>query len=59
VDDGNLEEERRLAYVGLTRAREHAYISHAHSRRIYGTWQGMAPSRFIGELAREHLEDIT
>ncbi|MFN7902569.1 MAG: ATP-dependent helicase [Holosporales bacterium] len=59
VDDGNLEEERRLAYVGLTRAREHAYISHAHSRRIYGSWQGMAPSRFIGELNKEHLKNIT
>nr|WP_223292012.1 UvrD-helicase domain-containing protein [Defluviicoccus vanus] len=46
----SLEEERRLAYVGLTRARARAIISHAASRMVYGMWQPAMPSRFIGEL---------
>jgi len=45
-----LEEERRLAYVGLTRARRRVFISHAASRRIYNQWQNSLPSRFITEL---------
>jgi ATP-dependent DNA helicase UvrD/PcrA len=45
-----LEEERRLAYVGITRARQRAFISHAHSRRVYGNWTSTIPSRFIDEL---------
>ncbi|QCE34051.1 DNA helicase II [Acetobacteraceae bacterium] len=45
-----LEEERRLAYVGLTRARKTAIISHAARRRIYGNWQDCIPSRFIREI---------
>jgi len=45
-----LEEERRLAYVGLTRARERAKISYAANRRVHGMWQSAMPSRFIAEL---------
>jgi DNA helicase-2/ATP-dependent DNA helicase PcrA len=45
-----LEEERRLAYVGLTRARRRAIVSHAMNRRIYGNWQSSIPSRFLDEL---------
>ena len=51
-----LEEERRLAYVGLTRARREAKISFAANRRIRGLWQTSLPSRFIGELPQEHIE---
>jgi DNA helicase-2/ATP-dependent DNA helicase PcrA len=51
-----LEEERRLAYVGLTRARERAYISYVANRRIHNQWQSSLPSRFIGELPAEHIE---
>jgi DNA helicase II / ATP-dependent DNA helicase PcrA len=53
-----LEEERRLAYVGLTRARRRAYVSHAANRRMYGQWQPTLPSRFIGELPKEHLDIV-
>jgi DNA helicase-2/ATP-dependent DNA helicase PcrA len=53
-----LEEERRLAYVGITRARKQAWISHAANRRIYNQWQSSLPSRFIQELPKEHLEVI-
>ncbi len=52
-----LEEERRLAYVGLTRARRRACISHARRRRIYSTWTDTLPSRFLGELPAEHIEN--
>lgn len=51
-----LEEERRLAYVGLTRARQQAIISFAASRRIHNQWQSSMPSRFIDELPAPHLE---
>jgi DNA helicase-2/ATP-dependent DNA helicase PcrA len=50
-----LEEERRLAYVGITRARLRAIISHAANRRIYANWQSSVPSRFIEELPPEHV----
>ncbi|PJB72720.1 MAG: DNA helicase II [Alphaproteobacteria bacterium CG_4_9_14_3_um_filter_47_13] len=50
-----LEEERRLAYVGLTRARKQAFISFAGSRRMYGNWINAVPSRFIDELAKDHI----
>lgn len=53
-----LEEERRLAYVGITRAREHLTISYAASRRIYNQWQTSIPSRFIAELPAEHVEKL-
>ena len=51
-----LEEERRLAYVGITRARERAYISHAANRRMYGSWISAIPSRFVDELPDDHIE---
>ena len=51
-----LEEERRLAYVGITRARKKAYISFAANRMIYGNWVNAIPSRFIDELPEEHIE---
>ncbi len=51
-----LEEERRLAYVGITRARERSYISHAANRRMYGNWINAIPSRFVDELPQEHIE---
>ncbi|MBN8890187.1 MAG: DNA helicase II [Rhodospirillales bacterium 70-18] len=51
-----LEEERRLAYVGLTRARKRAIVSHAANRRIYANWTSSIPSRFIDELPEEHVE---
>jgi len=50
-----LEEERRLAYVGLTRARRRAIILHAANRRIYATWQSSIPSRFIDELPESEI----
>jgi DNA helicase-2/ATP-dependent DNA helicase PcrA len=54
--DKGLEEERRLAYVGLTRARRRAIVSHAANRRIYANWQSSIPSRFLDELPDEQVE---
>ena len=51
-----LEEERRLAYVGLTRAREKVSIYFAANRQLYGAWQSSLPSRFIDELPPEHVQ---
>ena len=53
-----LEEERRLAYVGLTRARRRAFVSYAANRRIHGQWQSTLPSRFIAELPAEHADSL-
>ena len=50
-----LQEERRLAYVGLTRARRKAHISYAARRRLYGQWGDAIPSRFIAELPKAHI----
>ncbi|MDP1026543.1 UvrD-helicase domain-containing protein [Sphingomonas sp. KR1UV-12] len=55
----SLEEERRLAYVAITRARRRATIIHAANRRIYGQWTSSIPSRFVGELPPEHIESET
>src|SRR6056297_2050147 len=54
-----LEEERRLAYVGITRAEEVSTISFAGNRRVYGQWQSQMPSRFIDELPEDHVEVLT
>ncbi len=54
--NAGLEEERRLAYVGITRARRHCHILFAANRRIYNQWQASIPSRFIDELPPEHIE---
>jgi DNA helicase-2/ATP-dependent DNA helicase PcrA len=54
-----VEEERRLAYVGITRAERLATISFAANRRVYGQWQSALPSRFIDELPEGHVEVLT
>ncbi len=54
-----LEEERRLAYVGITRAEQLCTISFAGNRRVYGQWQSQLPSRFIDELPEDHVEVLT
>ncbi|MBL6426311.1 MAG: UvrD-helicase domain-containing protein [Maritimibacter sp.] len=54
-----LEEERRLAYVGITRAEELCTISFAANRRVFGQWQSQMPSRFIDELPEDHVEVLT
>jgi DNA helicase-2/ATP-dependent DNA helicase PcrA len=62
MDEGGLaalEEERRLAYVAITRARRKATILHAANRRIYGQWTSSIPSRFLAELPRPHIEEET
>jgi DNA helicase-2/ATP-dependent DNA helicase PcrA len=62
LDEGGesaLEEERRLAYVGLTRAKQRAYVTFAANRRVYNQWQSALASRFIGELPEEHVEHTT
>jgi DNA helicase-2/ATP-dependent DNA helicase PcrA len=57
-ESGRLEEERRLCYVGMTRAMEKLYICYAESRRIYGREMFHKPSRFIREMPAECLEEI-
>ena len=62
LDEGglaNLEEERRLAYVAITRALRQATIMHAANRRIYGQWTSSIPSRFVGELPKENIDEET
>ena len=62
LDEGgnaSLEEERRLAYVAITRARRKCHILHAANRRIYGQWTSSIPSRFVGELPEDHIEAET
>ncbi len=59
LDEGGseaLEEERRLAYVAITRAKQRLYILMAHNRRVYGQWQNNLPSRFINELPPANIE---
>ena len=57
--DKALEEERRLAYVGITRAREDARISFAANRQIYGRWMSVLPSRFIDEIPSQHVNAVS
>ena len=54
-----VEEERRLAYVGITRAEEICTISFAGNRRVFSQWQSSLPSRFIDELPEEHVDVLT
>src|SRR3546814_9541894 len=54
-----LEEERRLAYVGITRARSRVFISCAANRRVHNMWPSGLPSRFIAELPEESSEEHT
>lgn len=56
--DGDLEEERRLAYVGITRAEELLYLTNAFGRMLYGRTSNNAPSRFIAEIPAELLESL-
>ncbi|MBK5230077.1 MAG: UvrD-helicase domain-containing protein, partial [Thermoleophilia bacterium] len=56
VDGGDIEEERRLCYVGLTRARERLYMTHAAARTLFGERQWNMPSRFLEEIPPEHTE---
>ncbi|MCF6438599.1 DNA helicase II [Pseudoalteromonas luteoviolacea] len=57
-ESGRLEEERRLCYVGMTRAMQKLYISHAESRRLYGQEKYHSPSRFLRELPEDCTEEI-
>jgi DNA helicase II / ATP-dependent DNA helicase PcrA len=62
LDEGgnaSLEEERRLAYVAITRARRKCFILHAANRRIYGQWTSSIPSRFVAELPKAHIAEET
>jgi DNA helicase-2/ATP-dependent DNA helicase PcrA len=62
LDEGglaSLEEERRLAYVAITRAKRRCTILHAANRRIYGQWSSSIPSRFIAELPADHVVQET
>ena len=58
AEPGRLEEERRLCYVGITRARQRLHISYAESRRLYGSESYPHPSRFISELPDELLHEV-
>ncbi|GEQ98598.1 DNA helicase [Iodidimonas gelatinilytica] len=61
IDEGgleSLEEERRLAYVGLTRAKKRAIILFAANRQIFGQWQSSLPSRFIEDLDAKHVDTL-
>ncbi|NQZ49500.1 MAG: UvrD-helicase domain-containing protein, partial [Moritella sp.] len=55
---GRMEEERRLCYVGITRAMKKLYISYAESRRLYGKEMNHRPSRFIREIPEQYIEEI-
>ena len=57
-ESGRLQEERRLCYVGMTRAMQKLYMTHAESRRLYGQEMHHRPSRFLKELPSECLEEV-
>ncbi|WII91914.1 DNA helicase Rep [Kingella negevensis] len=56
VEEGNLEEERRLMYVGITRAKQQLTLTHCVKRKRQGVWQFPEPSRFIDEMPQQDLE---
>ena len=56
LEDDQLEEERRLAYVGITRAKRKLYLTNAYSRMMYGRMQNNPPSRFLDEIDLADLE---
>jgi len=58
-DAGEMEEERRLCYVGMTRAREELYMLHAVSRMLYGGQQHNPPSRFLSEIEAEYVQEAS
>ena len=55
-EDQEVEEERRLCYVGMTRAREHLYMTHATFRRVWGDLLYQYPARFFGEIPERYFE---
>jgi DNA helicase-2/ATP-dependent DNA helicase PcrA len=55
-DQSEMEEERRLCYVGMTRAKAELYLTYADSRVLYGGVQHYAPSRFLSEISAEHVK---
>jgi DNA helicase-2/ATP-dependent DNA helicase PcrA len=57
-EPGKIEEERRLCYVGMTRAMQKLYITYAESRRLYGQEKYHTPSRFIKEIPSEYIEEV-
>ncbi|HEY0915228.1 MAG TPA: DNA helicase II [Solimonas sp.] len=57
IEEGNIEEERRLCYVGITRAREQLYVSYAEVRRVHGVEQIGSPSQFLKEIPSETLQE--
>ena len=59
TDRAELEEERRLAYVAMTRAERHLYVTHAMKRRVYGEELASEPSTFLNEMPTELLEDLS
>jgi DNA helicase-2/ATP-dependent DNA helicase PcrA len=58
ISRAGLEEERRLAYVGITRAKKRANIRFASNRRVHGLWQAGVPSRFLDELPEAHVDVV-
>jgi DNA helicase-2/ATP-dependent DNA helicase PcrA len=58
TDTAELEEERRLAYVGITRARRRLYLTHAWSRSLFGASSYNPPSRFLNEIPAELIEEV-
>ena len=58
ADPEGLEEERRLCYVGITRAKQTLYVTHAEQRRLHGMDNFAAPSRFIAEIPNEYVEEV-
>ncbi|HEV7918798.1 MAG TPA: 3'-5' exonuclease, partial [Solirubrobacterales bacterium] len=56
IDSGDIEEERRLCYVGITRARERLYMTYASQRTLFGERQWNQPSRFLDEIPAEHAD---
>lgn len=58
AEAAQLEEERRLAYVAITRARKRLYLTYASTRRTYGSVQANPVSRFVGEIPQEHVKAI-
>ena len=57
-EPGRIEEERRLAYVGMTRAMRQLYLTYAETRRLYGTDSYNRPSRFLLEVPREYIQEV-
>ena len=59
ADQAEMEEERRLCYVAITRAERHLYVSHAMRRRVYGEEMASEPSQFLNEMPLEAIEDLS